>query len=178
MAIFILTSAVLVPSLDRVSPKHLKRSTSSFSPFMVMACAGVGRAVHHDLRLSLADFNSVCSCSFNESAGEILTFIAGANHEVNIINESQSGDGSSTDTDRGVVIMESLMHYFLKENVEQDGREQTYLYPLPTTASLNHPQKGFHDEFFPHKKCVQVGNRTRDPRICSQALYQLIFQKV
>ncbi|KAH3842301.1 hypothetical protein DPMN_115939 [Dreissena polymorpha] len=38
MAILIRTSAVLVPSLDMVSPKHLKLETSSsFSPFMVMS---------------------------------------------------------------------------------------------------------------------------------------------
>ena len=46
------TSAVLVPSLDRVAPKHLKLITyASFSSFMFFFGIGIGRAVPHDLRL-------------------------------------------------------------------------------------------------------------------------------
>ncbi|KAH3848026.1 hypothetical protein DPMN_090363 [Dreissena polymorpha] len=36
MTILIRTSAVLVPSLDRVAPEYLKLVTPSYSPFMVM----------------------------------------------------------------------------------------------------------------------------------------------
>ncbi|KAH3883140.1 hypothetical protein DPMN_007090 [Dreissena polymorpha] len=45
---------------------------------------------------------------------------------VNIISESQVGDGFSTDGNRGVVVKQNLLHY-LKEKVEQGGREQTSL---------------------------------------------------
>ncbi|KAH3769265.1 hypothetical protein DPMN_170758 [Dreissena polymorpha] len=31
------------------------------------------------------------------------------------------------DRDRGVVVMERCLHYLLKEEVEQDGREQPFL---------------------------------------------------
>ncbi|KAH3883314.1 hypothetical protein DPMN_007268 [Dreissena polymorpha] len=87
MAIFILASAVLVPSFDRIAPKYLKVVTSfSFSPFMVMSA----------LR---ADLHPVCSSYFIESVGEILKFTAGAIHEVNVISEYQVTDRSSPDRD-------------------------------------------------------------------------------
>ncbi|KAH3724912.1 hypothetical protein DPMN_050739 [Dreissena polymorpha] len=56
-----------------------------------------------------------------------MKFTAVATHEVNVISESQVGDGSSTDRNRGVVGMGSLLLYLLNGNVEQDGREQTSL---------------------------------------------------
>ncbi|KAH3812586.1 hypothetical protein DPMN_141022 [Dreissena polymorpha] len=37
VAILIRTSAVLVPSLDRVAPKYMKLITSNFSSFMVLS---------------------------------------------------------------------------------------------------------------------------------------------
>ena len=89
---------------------------------------GVGRAV--DLRLLRADFHPVCTCSFIEFVGEILKFAADATHEVNVISEFQVGDGSSTDGDRGVVVMKSLLQNLLKEKVKQDGEEQLCYYLL------------------------------------------------
>ncbi|XP_052233050.1 uncharacterized protein LOC127845911 [Dreissena polymorpha] len=44
----------------------------------------------------------------------------GATDEVNVSSKSQVGNGSSTDGDRGVVVMKSLLHYLFKETVEQD----------------------------------------------------------
>ena len=39
--------------------------------------------------------------------GEIFKFTAEATHEVNVISESQVGNGSFTNGDRGVMVMES-----------------------------------------------------------------------
>ncbi|KAH3709326.1 hypothetical protein DPMN_068788 [Dreissena polymorpha] len=64
---------------------------------------------------------------FIESVGEILKFTATTTHEVNVISESQVADWSSTEGDRSVVVMESLLHYLLTEKVEQGGTEQTSL---------------------------------------------------
>ncbi|KAH3785612.1 hypothetical protein DPMN_163705 [Dreissena polymorpha] len=57
------------------------------------------------------------SCSFIEFVGEILKFTAGTTHEVNVINEYRVGYGSSTNSGRGVAVMESLLHYLLTEKV-------------------------------------------------------------
>ncbi|KAH3812010.1 hypothetical protein DPMN_140431 [Dreissena polymorpha] len=56
-----------------------------------------------------------------------MKFTASAIHAVNVISESHVGYGFATDGDRGVVVMESLLQYLLKEKVEQDGKEQTIL---------------------------------------------------
>ncbi|KAH3778396.1 hypothetical protein DPMN_179853 [Dreissena polymorpha] len=63
IAILSRTSAVLKPSMDRVAPKYLKLVTC-FSCSQCDLCTGVGRAVHHDLRLLCADLLPVCSCYF------------------------------------------------------------------------------------------------------------------
>ncbi|KAH3831427.1 hypothetical protein DPMN_104694 [Dreissena polymorpha] len=44
-----------------------------------------------------------------------------------ILKFTAVGDGSSTDGDRNVVVMDSLLHYLLKKNVEQDGGEHLAL---------------------------------------------------
>ncbi|KAH3868655.1 hypothetical protein DPMN_031806 [Dreissena polymorpha] len=54
-------------------------------------------------------------------------FTASAPHEINAISESQLGDGSSTDDDRSMVGIVSLLHFLLKDNVEQYGRDLTAL---------------------------------------------------
>ncbi|KAH3829749.1 hypothetical protein DPMN_102977 [Dreissena polymorpha] len=103
MAILIRTLAVLLPSLDRVKPKYLKLVTcSSFSPFMVMSVL-------------------VLVVLFIASVGETLKFTAGATHEVNIISESQVGDWGSINANGDVVVLESLLHYLLKEKLNRTG---------------------------------------------------------
>ncbi|KAH3874873.1 hypothetical protein DPMN_038128 [Dreissena polymorpha] len=54
---------------------------------------------------------TTCPCSFIESNGEISKLPAGANCGVNVISESQVAGGSSTDEDRDVVVMNSLLNY-------------------------------------------------------------------
>ncbi|KAH3833842.1 hypothetical protein DPMN_107158 [Dreissena polymorpha] len=111
VGIAIRTSAVLVPSLDRIAPRYLKLVTySNFSSFMVMSVL-----VLVVLFTMIFDFSVLTSIPYT------------CTHKANFISESQFGDGSSTDEDRGVVVMESLMQYLLNEKVEQDRREQTSL---------------------------------------------------
>ncbi|KAH3721373.1 hypothetical protein DPMN_064296 [Dreissena polymorpha] len=125
MAILIRTSAVPVPSLDRVVPMYF------FSVLAVHGdvCTGVTLAVHHDFRLRRTYLNPVCSCSSIEYVCEILKCIAGATQEVNVVSESQLRDGSSIDGDGAVVVMESLLQYLLNERIDWDESEQTSLTP-------------------------------------------------
>ncbi|KAH3882350.1 hypothetical protein DPMN_006285 [Dreissena polymorpha] len=107
MACLIRTSAALVPSLGRVVLKFLNLITStSFSPFMVMSAL-----------VLVVLFTLIFDYSFT----------AGAIHGANDISESQTGYISSTDGDKCMGVMESLLHYLLEEKVGQDGREQTTL---------------------------------------------------
>ncbi|KAH3883555.1 hypothetical protein DPMN_007514 [Dreissena polymorpha] len=96
MAILFWTSAVLVPSLDRVAAKYWKLVNFSSYPRSLWCHCGVctvfGHSVQYDLRLLHTDLHSVFSCSFIESFGEIFKFTAGATHEVNVIRESSVGD--------------------------------------------------------------------------------------
>ncbi|KAH3852010.1 hypothetical protein DPMN_094499 [Dreissena polymorpha] len=67
---------------------------------------------------------------YRVSIGDILKFTVGATHDVNIIRESQVGDKSSTDGDRGVVAMESLMN---KEETPTDALKKSSCCPLRIT---------------------------------------------
>ncbi|KAH3888256.1 hypothetical protein DPMN_012288 [Dreissena polymorpha] len=53
------------------------------------------------------------------SVGEVLKFTASATHEVNDISKPQVGDGSVTDGDRGVMVLERLLYYLLNKKAKQ-----------------------------------------------------------
>ncbi|KAH3826925.1 hypothetical protein DPMN_128852 [Dreissena polymorpha] len=93
VAMLIRSSAVLVQYLDWFAPSYLKLVTSSFLPFMVMYAL-----VLVVLLNVIFDFSMLTSIPYDPvlslSVGEILKFTAGATHEVNVLSESQVGDGS------------------------------------------------------------------------------------
>ena len=78
------------------------------------------------------------------SVGELLKLTAGTTHDVNVISESRvvdgSRDGSSTDGDRDMVVMKSLIHYryLLNKNVKQNMRKQISR-RTPTNILKKHP---------------------------------------
>ncbi|KAH3755646.1 hypothetical protein DPMN_190344 [Dreissena polymorpha] len=62
-----------------------------------------------------ADLRAACSCSFIEPVSKVLEFTAGAIHDTNVISKARVTDGSATDGNKGVVVLEGLLHYLLSE---------------------------------------------------------------
>ncbi|KAH3857951.1 hypothetical protein DPMN_100569 [Dreissena polymorpha] len=121
MLIIIPTSAVLIPSWDRATPKFLKLVTSfSLSPFKVMI------ALMLVLLFTMFFDLSVLTSILYVPAISIISWrnleVHFSCQNVNFISESQDGVGSTSKIDTSVVDMESLLHYLLKETIKQDGK--------------------------------------------------------
>ena len=65
----------------------------------------------------------MCTCSILESLCQLLQFSVAAPHQVDVICKPQIVDGSSTDGDGGVEVVEGFAHDVFQEEIEQDWRE-------------------------------------------------------
>lgn len=98
---------ILFPALTRVAPKYLKLDASS-SGLLSMVMLALMLLVHHYFGFHSVELYLICANYFNEFVGQVLEVTA--HNMVNIICKTQVADRSTTDRNRSVVVVESLLH--------------------------------------------------------------------